>query len=127
MYLSGNLARSTTSNQQIKWWLDNKGEEKPGVTPANNYLAKKPVRTHIYSREEIEAYTEEKLRYVLDIDEKKDFLDIIKLALALKSSDSLAENQAESEWNPSTWIVRTGHTLLRPRVGKSFLFGRSWL
>jgi hypothetical protein len=65
--------------------------------------------------------------YVLDIDEKKDFLDIIKLALALKSSDSLAENQAESEWNPSTWIVRTGHTLLRPRVGKSFLFGRSWL
>jgi hypothetical protein len=64
MYPSGNLGRSTTSNQQIKWWLDNKGEEKPGVTPANNYLAKKPVRTHIYSREEIEAYTEEKLRYI---------------------------------------------------------------
>jgi hypothetical protein len=38
---------------------------------------------------------ERSTRYVVDIDEKKDFLDIIRLALALKSSLSSAENQAE--------------------------------
>jgi hypothetical protein len=39
MYLSGRLARSTTSGQQTKWWLDDKDEEKPGVTPADEHLA----------------------------------------------------------------------------------------
>jgi hypothetical protein len=43
----------------------------------------------------MEAFAEEKLRAVKDIDEKKDFLDIIKSALALKSSLLLAENHAE--------------------------------
>jgi hypothetical protein len=43
------------------------------------------------------AYAEEKLRYVRDIDEKKDFLDIIKSALALKSSLLSAESHAESQ------------------------------
>jgi hypothetical protein len=38
---------------------------------------------------------EEKLRYEGDIDKKKDFLDIIKSAVALKSSLLLAENHAE--------------------------------
>jgi hypothetical protein len=71
--------------------------EKTGVTPANNHLAKCPVKTHIYSREEMEALVEEKLRYVRDIDDKKDFLDIIKSALALKSSLLLAESHAESQ------------------------------
>jgi hypothetical protein len=39
---------------------------------------------------------EEKLKAVKDIDEKKDFLDIIKSAMALKSR-LLAENHAESQ------------------------------
>jgi hypothetical protein len=45
----------------------------------------------------MEALAEEKLRYVRDIDEKKDFLDIIKSALALKSSLLSAESHAESQ------------------------------
>jgi hypothetical protein len=128
MYPSGRLARSTTSDQQDKWWLDDEDEEKPGVTPADDHLAKKPVKTHIYSREEIKAYAEEKLRYVRDIDEKKDFLDIIKSALGLKSSLLPAENHAESQKGTlPLGLFVSGHTLLRPRVGKPFLFdGRSW-
>jgi hypothetical protein len=86
MYPSGDLSRSTTSEQENKWWLDDEDEEKPGVTPADDHLAKRPVKTHIYSRKEMEALAEEKLRYVVDIDDKKDFLDIIKSAVALKSS-----------------------------------------
>jgi hypothetical protein len=97
MYPSGDQARSTTSDKQTRWWLDNEEEEKPGVTPADDHLAKRPVKTHIYSREEMEAYAEEKLRYVVDIDDKKDFLDIIKLAVALKSSLSSAESHGESQ------------------------------
>jgi hypothetical protein len=73
MYPSGRLARSTTSEQQTKWWLDNEDEEKPGVTPDDDHLAKRPVKNHIYLREEMEAFAEEKLRYVVDIDEKKGF------------------------------------------------------
>jgi hypothetical protein len=45
----------------------------------------------------MEAFAEEKLRTVKDIDEKNDFLDIIKLAVALKSSLLLAENHAETQ------------------------------
>jgi hypothetical protein len=45
----------------------------------------------------MEALAEEKLRYVRDIDDKKDFLDIIKSALALKSSLLPAEDHAESQ------------------------------
>jgi hypothetical protein len=45
----------------------------------------------------MDALAEEKLRYVGDIDDKKDFLDIIKSAMALKSSLFLAENHAESQ------------------------------
>jgi hypothetical protein len=97
MHPSGDQARSTASEQENKWWLDDENEEKPGVTPADDHLAKRPVKTHIYSREEMEALAEEKLRYVEDIDEKKDFLDIIKSAMALKSSLSSAENHAESQ------------------------------
>jgi hypothetical protein len=97
MYPSGDQARSTTSEQENKWWLDNETEEKPGVTPANNHLAKRLVETHIYSREEMDALAEEKLRYVGDIDDKMDFLDIIKSAMALKSSLFSAKNHAESQ------------------------------
>jgi hypothetical protein len=97
MYPSGRLARSTTSDYETKWWLDNKVEEKPGVTPADDHLAKRPVKTHIFLREEMEAFAEEKLKVLKDIDEKKDFLDIIKSAVALKSSLLLAENHAESQ------------------------------
>jgi hypothetical protein len=61
MYPSGRLARSTTSNYETKWWLDDQFEEKPCVTPANAHLAKRPVKTHIFSREEMEAFPEEKL------------------------------------------------------------------
>jgi hypothetical protein len=94
MYPLGRLARSTTSDYETKWCLDDEVEEKPGVTPANDYLAKRPVKTHIFSREEMEAFAEENLREVKDIDEKKNFLDIIKSAVALKSSLLLAENHA---------------------------------
>jgi hypothetical protein len=97
MYPSGRLARSTTSDYETKWWLDDQIEEKPGVTPADDHLAKRPVKTHIFSREEMEAFAEAKLRAVKDIDKKKDFLDIIKSAVALKSSLLLAENHAESQ------------------------------
>jgi hypothetical protein len=97
MYPSGRLALSTTSGFETKWWLDDEDEEKPGVTPTDNHLAKRPVKTHIFSREEMEAFAEEKLRAVKDIDEKKDLLDIIKSAVALKSSLLLAENHAESQ------------------------------
>jgi hypothetical protein len=97
MYPSGDLSWSTTSEQENKWWLDDEDEEKPGVTPADDHLAKRPVKTHIYSREEMEALAEEKLRYVVDIDDKKDFLDIIKSAVALKSSLLVAKNHAESQ------------------------------
>jgi hypothetical protein len=45
----------------------------------------------------MEAFAEEKLIGVKDIDEKKDFLDIIKSAVALKSSLLLAENHAETQ------------------------------
>jgi hypothetical protein len=45
----------------------------------------------------MDALAEERLRYVGDIDEKKDFLDIIKSAMALESSLFLAENRAESQ------------------------------
>jgi hypothetical protein len=54
MYLSSHLARSTTSGYETKWWLDGEVEEKPGVTPANVHLAKRPVKTHIFSMEEME-------------------------------------------------------------------------
>jgi hypothetical protein len=97
MYPSGRLARSTTSDHETKWWLDDEVEEKPGVTPANVHLAKRPVKPHIFSREEMEAFAEEKVRAVKDIDEKKDFLDIIKSAVAFKSSLVLAKNHAESQ------------------------------
>jgi hypothetical protein len=53
MYLSSHLARST-SGYETKWWLDGEVEEKPGVTPANVHLAKRPVKTHIFSMEEME-------------------------------------------------------------------------
>jgi hypothetical protein len=86
---------STTSDYETKWWLDHEGEEKPGVTPANSHLAKRPVKTHIFSKEEMEAFAEAKLRAVKDVDEKKDFLDIIKLAVALNSNLLLADNHAE--------------------------------
>jgi hypothetical protein len=43
------------------------------------------------------GFSGRKIRAVKDIDEKKDFLDIIKSAVALKSSLLLAENQAESQ------------------------------
>jgi hypothetical protein len=86
MYPSGRLARSTTSDYETKWWLDDQFEEKPGVTPAYHHLAKRPVKTHIFSREEMEAFAEEKLRAVKDIDEKKDFLDIIKSDAGVETS-----------------------------------------
>jgi hypothetical protein len=97
MYLSGRLTRSTTSHYETKWWLDGQFFEKPGVTPADAHLAKRPVKTHLFFREEMEAFAEEKLKAVKDIDKKKDFLDIIKLAVALKSSLLLTENHAESQ------------------------------
>jgi hypothetical protein len=59
VYPLGRLARSTISNYETKWWLDNKDEEKPTVTPANDHLAKRPVKTHIFSREETGAFAEE--------------------------------------------------------------------
>jgi hypothetical protein len=97
MYPSGHLAQSTTSNYETKWWLDDQFEGKPGVvTPAGAHLAKRPIKTHIFSREEMEAFAEENIRAVKDIDEKKDFLDIVKSAVALKSSLLLAENHAET-------------------------------
>jgi hypothetical protein len=52
MYPSGDQARSTTSEQENKWWLDDENEEKPGVTPADDHLAKNLVNTYIYSRGE---------------------------------------------------------------------------
>jgi glutaredoxin-related protein len=94
MYPSGRLARSTNSNYETKWWLNDVVEEKAGVTPADNHLAKRPVKTHIFSREEIEAFAEEKLKAVKDIDKKMDFLDIIKSAVALQSSLLLTDNHA---------------------------------
>jgi hypothetical protein len=97
MYPSDRLARSTTSDYETKWWLDDQFFEKPGVTPADDHLAKRPVKTHIFSREEMGAFAEEKIRGVKDIDEKKDFLDIIKSAVALKSSLLLADNHAETQ------------------------------
>jgi hypothetical protein len=45
----------------------------------------------------MEAFVEGKVGAVKDIDEKKDFLDIIKLAEALESSLLLAGNHAESQ------------------------------
>jgi hypothetical protein len=48
MYPTGNQARSTTSEEETKWWLDNEDDEKPGVTPADDHLAERPVKTHIY-------------------------------------------------------------------------------
>jgi hypothetical protein len=95
MYPAGHLARTTTRDHETKWWLDNQFEEKLGVKPADAHLAKRLVKTHIFSREEMEVFAEEKLRAVRDIDEKKDFLDIIKSAVALKSSLVLAKNHAE--------------------------------
>jgi uncharacterized Zn finger protein (UPF0148 family) len=68
MYPSGRLAPFTTSDYENKWWLDDEVEEKPGVTHADDHLAKRPVKTHIFSREEMEAFAEEKLRAVKDID-----------------------------------------------------------
>jgi glutaredoxin-related protein len=94
MYPSGRLAGSTNSNYETKWWLNDVVEEKAGVTPADNHLAKRPVKTHIFSREEIEAFAEEKLKAVKDIDKKMDFLDIIKSAVALQSSLLLTDNHA---------------------------------
>jgi hypothetical protein len=73
MYPSGHLARSTTSGHESKWWLDDQFEEKPGVTPADAHLAKRPDKNHIFSREEMEAFVEEKIRAVKDINEKKEF------------------------------------------------------
>ena len=64
MYPSGRLARSTTSGYETKWWLDDKVEEKPGVTPANDHLAKRPVKTHIFSRKEMEALEKHNSREV---------------------------------------------------------------
>jgi hypothetical protein len=97
MYPAGDQSRSTSSEQETTWWLDDEDEEKPGVAPADGHLAERPVKTHIYSREEMEALAEEKIRYVRDIDDKKDFLDIIKSALALKSSLLSAESHADSQ------------------------------
>jgi hypothetical protein len=97
MYPSGRLSRSTKSSYETKWWLDNQFEEKPGVTPGGAHLAKRPVKTHIFSKEEMEAFAEEQIGAVKDIDEKKDFLDIIKSAVALKSSLLLADNHAETQ------------------------------
>jgi hypothetical protein len=76
MYPSGRLSHSTTNDYETKWWLDDQFEEKPGVT--------RPVKTHIYLREEMEAFAEEKIKAVKDIAKKKDFLDIIKSAVALE-------------------------------------------
>jgi hypothetical protein len=45
----------------------------------------------------MEAFAEEKIRAVKDIDKNKDLLDIIKLAVALRSSLLLAENHAETQ------------------------------
>jgi hypothetical protein len=45
----------------------------------------------------MEALAEEKLKAVKDIDEKKNFLDFVKSAVALKSSLVLAKNHAESQ------------------------------
>jgi hypothetical protein len=60
MYPSGRLSRSTITDYETKWWLDDQFEEKPGFTPANAHLAKRPVKTHIIWREEMEAFAEEK-------------------------------------------------------------------
>jgi ribosomal protein L35 len=73
MYPSGRLARSTTSDYETKWWLDDEVEEKPGVTPADDLLAKAQLKTHIFLRKEMK-----KLR-------------------AVRSSLLLAENHAKSQ------------------------------
>jgi hypothetical protein len=52
MYPPDRLARSTTSDYETKWWLDDKVEEKPVVTPADAHLAKRLVKTHIFSRKD---------------------------------------------------------------------------
>jgi hypothetical protein len=106
MYPAGDQSRSTTSEQETTWWLDDEDEEKPGVTPANDHLAKRPVKTHIYSRKEMEALAEEKLRYVVDIDEKEDFL----YGPQIKSFGG-GESCRIAGRNLSTLIVRTGHSL----------------
>jgi hypothetical protein len=62
MYPSGRLAHSTTSDHETKWWLDEQFEEKPGVKPSDAHLAKRPVKTHIFLREEMEAFAEAKLK-----------------------------------------------------------------
>jgi hypothetical protein len=46
----------------MEWWLDEQNEEKPGVTPATQHTATKPVRSHIYSVEEMEAFAKERTR-----------------------------------------------------------------
>jgi hypothetical protein len=97
MYPAGRLSRSTTSDYETKWWLDDQFEEKTGVIPSDDHLAKRPVKAHIFLREEMESFAEEKIKAVKGIDEKKVFLGIIKSAVALKSSLLLAENHAETQ------------------------------
>jgi hypothetical protein len=72
MYPSGRPARFTTSNYETKRLRRNLESHPPTII--KQHAQSKPF---IFLREEMEAFAEEKLRAVKDIDKKKDFLDII--------------------------------------------------
>jgi hypothetical protein len=72
----------------MEWWLDEQDEEKPGVTPATKHMATKPVESHIYSVEEMEAMADERKTPET---RKKGFSLIIKSAIALQSRLAEAE------------------------------------
>jgi hypothetical protein len=97
MYPSSRLSRSTITDYETKWWLDDQFEEKPGFTPANAHLPNAQSKPISFGGKKWRLSQKKKNRAVKDIDEKKDFLDIIKSDLALESSLFLAENHAETQ------------------------------
>jgi hypothetical protein len=62
---------------------------KPGVIPATKHMAEELVQSHIYSREEMEAYAKEQIGPEI---REKGFTAIIKWAVAMKGH--LAEANA---------------------------------
>jgi hypothetical protein len=70
MYPKGHSSCARVRDDSNEWWLDEEGQEKLGVTPADEYLAKRSIQAHIYSRDEMDAFAEERKKRMRGVSKK---------------------------------------------------------
>jgi hypothetical protein len=74
----GMYSTTDTSNSEPEWWLDSDGSPIENLPESPSHLARSPNNSHVYSRFEMDAYSEKN-----STEKRKTFKEIIRSAIAL--------------------------------------------